>query len=168
MCLRHSLIQARWSSSARGLSGQCAPSPPPVQNVSPRYHFATRTAAALHAGCWRVHHGAHSIPYYQNALADPHWQQKTARCAESWTERETTLVTASFNNTTMHQPPFLCLCFWLRWGASQTPDPHTSFGPLYRCAKLHFTDLAQTLALAFGYTSSLWDGTEIDTARANL
>jgi hypothetical protein len=48
----------------------------------------------------------------------------------------------------------------------QQPDPR--FGPLYGCAKLHFTDLAQTLAHAFGETVSPWDGTEIIGARANL
>jgi hypothetical protein len=99
LCLQHSMVQVCWSSSARGLSRQCAPSPPPVHNVSPRYHFATRTAAALHAGCRRVYHGAHRIPYYHNALADPHWQQKTDRCAESWTEGGSG-VTASLSRGT--------------------------------------------------------------------
>ena len=64
----------------------------------------------------------------------------------------------------------------LRRGPSHTPNPHTSqpqhpdprFGPLYGCAKLHFTDLAQTLAHAFGETVSPWDGTGIIAARANL
>jgi hypothetical protein len=39
---------------------------------------------------------------------------------------------------------------------------------LYGCAKLHFTDLAQTLAHAFGPTSAPWDDTRIIAARANL
>jgi len=72
--------------------------------------------------------------------------------------------------------PFVCLCFWLICGEWHMPNPHTSqpqqpdprFGPLYGCAKLHFTDLAQTLAHAFGGNVRPWDGTEIDTARANL
>jgi hypothetical protein len=55
----------------RALKTVCALSFAGAQRVTSRYHFATRTAAALHVGCRRVHHGAHSIPYYQNALADP-------------------------------------------------------------------------------------------------
>jgi hypothetical protein len=93
LCLQHSMVQVCWSSSARGLSRQCAPSPPPVHNVSPRYHFATRTAAALHAGCRRVYHGAHRIPYH-NALADPTGNRKRIG-VPSRGPRETSGVTAS-------------------------------------------------------------------------
>jgi hypothetical protein len=37
-----------------------------------------------------VRPGAHSIPYYHNALGDPLWPPKTAGCAESSTEGDST------------------------------------------------------------------------------
>ena len=52
--------------------------------------------------------GAHSIPYYHNTLGDPLWPPKTAGCAESSTEEDST--TSHDRGST---PKRAKTCFWL-------------------------------------------------------
>ena len=74
-------------------------------------------------------------------------------------------------------PTPLCMFLvWLAWSAMHkttqanlnNQDPHFGLWSTYGCAKLHFTDLAQALTHEFGGNVRPLDGTEIDTARANL
>jgi hypothetical protein len=56
-----------------------------------------------------VHHGAHSTPYYQNSLTDPHWQQKAAGAFSTSTsvaKKVTLLVVAVAGDGKAHTPLF--------------------------------------------------------------
>ena len=112
-CLRYSLIQARWSSSARGLSRQCALSSAGAERVTPiplRHANGCSPARRLLArASWRPQYPLLPKCTCRSPLATENSQV----CRVVDREGATTLVTANFNNATMHQPcPFVYVSGW--------------------------------------------------------